>query len=149
MGPTSICEIRFLLRQQLHIPTKSNVHKIKVISPSKKKVLIYFKESTFKVMKNDFYYILKSFFRSQDIYILVLTFGHAENSLIRKIRLISKFMTSQPRLQTITINLSEYLTNNYNKPFRISHKGRLLDNELWSANRIEKTLYYEASFNIF
>ena len=61
-------------------------------------------------MKNDFYYILKSFFRSQDIYILVLTFGHAENSLIRKIRLISKFMTSQPRSQTITINVSEYLT---------------------------------------
>ena len=40
---------------------------------------------------------LKSSFRSQGIYIFVLTFCSCrKNSLIRKLRLISKFMMSQP-----------------------------------------------------
>ena len=40
---------------------------------------------------------VKSSFRSQDIYVFVLTFRVCgKNGLVRKIRLISKFMTSQP-----------------------------------------------------
>ena len=50
--------------------------------------------------KNDekwFSFHFKNFFHSQDIYIFVLTFwSYIKNDLIRKIRLISKFITSQP-----------------------------------------------------
>ena len=59
--------------------------------------------------KNDgkwFLFHLKSSFRSKDTYIFVLTFWpRRKNGLIRKIRLISKFMTSQPGQQTIAINI--------------------------------------------
>ena len=51
-------------------------------------------------LQNDekcFLFDLKSSFRSQDIQIFVLTFWACKtNGLIRKIRLISKFMMSQP-----------------------------------------------------
>ena len=53
-----------------------------------------------KPFKNDetyFLFHLESFFRSQGIYIFVLTFWPCrKNGLIRKIKLVSKFMTSQP-----------------------------------------------------
>ena len=48
------------------------------------------------VMKNTFYFTLKTF-RSQDISVFVMTFWSCiKKDSIRKIRLISKFMTSQP-----------------------------------------------------
>ena len=48
---------------------------------------------------------LKSFFRSQDISIFVLTFWSGrKDGLSRKIRLISKLMTSLPCQQTIAIH---------------------------------------------
>ena len=58
-------------------------------------------------MKNAFYFFLtahvKSSFRSKIIKFLVSTFWSCrKNGLIRKIRLISKFMTSQPGQRTIT-----------------------------------------------
>ena len=47
-------------------------------------------------MKNAFYSMLKSSFCSQDIHVFIMTFCLCrKNGLIRKIRLISKFMTSQ------------------------------------------------------
>ena len=50
-----------------------------------------------KTMNNCFLLHLKSAFRSQDIYIFVLThWSCRKNGMIRKIRLISKFLTSQP-----------------------------------------------------
>ena len=49
---------------------------------------------------------LKSSFCSQDIKVFVTTFWLCRKSgLIRKIRLTSKFMTSQPGLQTIAIHI--------------------------------------------
>ena len=49
---------------------------------------------------------LKSSFRSQDIQVFATTFWSCrKNGLIRKIKLTSKFMTSQPGLQTITIHI--------------------------------------------
>ena len=46
------------------------------------------------------------FFRSQDIYVFLVTFWSCiKNGLIRKIRLTSKFMMSQPGLQTIAIHI--------------------------------------------
>ena len=62
-----------------------------------------------KPFKNDnkfFLFHLKSFFLSQYIQVFVTTFWSSrKNSLVRKIRLTSKFMTSQPGLQTIAINI--------------------------------------------
>ena len=44
--------------------------------------------------------------RSQEIYVFVMTFWSCrKNGLTRKIMLISKFMTSQPGLQTIGIHI--------------------------------------------
>ena len=61
------------------------------LSASKKICFIFFKESPF---------------RSQDIQIFILTFwSHRKNGLIRNIRLISKFMTSQPGKKTIAIHI--------------------------------------------
>ena len=52
---------------------------------------------------------MKSYFRSQDNYVFVMTFwSYRKNGLIRKIRLTAKFMMSQPGLQTIAIHI---LTN--------------------------------------
>ena len=52
-------------------------------------------ERPLKMMKT-FLYHLNSSFRSQDIYIFVLTLWSCrKNGLIRNIRLISKFITSQ------------------------------------------------------
>ena len=71
------------------------------LSPSKKFCFICFKND-----EKCFWFHLKSSFRSQDIYFFILTFWSCrKNGLIRKIRLISKFMTSQPGQQTITIHI--------------------------------------------
>ena len=49
---------------------------------------------------------LENSFRSQNIYIFVLTFwSYKKNGLTGKIRLVSNFMTSQPGYQTITIHI--------------------------------------------
>ena len=56
--------------------------------------------------KKCFLFHLKSSFRSQDIKVFVTTFwAFRKNDLIKKIRLTSKFMTSQPGLQTIAIHI--------------------------------------------
>ena len=57
------------------------------------------------MMKIAFLY-LKSSFRSQGILVFVTTFWSCrKNGLIRKIRLTSELMTSQPGLQTIGIHI--------------------------------------------
>ena len=54
-------------------------------------------ESSLKMMKNAFYFILKALFVLKLFRFLSWLFGHIEkNDLIRKIKLISNFMTSQP-----------------------------------------------------
>ena len=64
---------------------------------SKKFCFIYFIESPLKMMEKSFYFILKAL-------LVLMTFWSCwKNSLIRKIRLISKFMTSKPGEQTITL----------------------------------------------
>ena len=65
----------------------------------KKKVFIYFKESPLKMMKNAFYFMLKARFCFETFTFLVMQ----KNILIRKIWLVSKFMTSQTGQQIITI----------------------------------------------
>ena len=57
-------------------------------------------------MKNAFYFILKALFVLKIFKLLSWLFGHVKKpGLIRKIRLISKFMTSQPGQQTIAIHI--------------------------------------------
>ena len=57
-------------------------------------------------MKNAFYFILKALFVLNLFECLSWLFGHVEKKdLIRKIRLISKFMTSQTGSQTNTIHI--------------------------------------------
>ena len=57
-------------------------------------------------MKNAFYFILKAFFVLKIFKFLSRLFGHVgKNGLIRKIRLTSKFMTSQPGLEKIAIHI--------------------------------------------
>ena len=62
-----------------------------------------------KLFRNDekwFLFHLKSSFRPQDIQAFVTNFWSCrKNGLIRKIRLTSEFMTSQPDLQTIAIHI--------------------------------------------
>ena len=54
--------------------------------------------------KNAFYFVLKALLTLKIFTFLSWLFGHVEkNGLIRKIRLILKFMTSQPGQQTSTI----------------------------------------------
>ena len=58
------------------------------------KILFYFNESSLKIIKNAFYITLKAIF---GLKIFVLVFWSCrKNSLIRKMRLISKFITLQP-----------------------------------------------------
>ena len=64
---------------------------------------ICFNESSLKIVKNPFYFIF-NYFCYQNIYTFVLTFwSYRKSGVIRNTRLISKFMTSQPCQQTITI----------------------------------------------
>ena len=62
-----------------------------------------------RLFKNDekcFYFILKSLFVLKIPKFFVLAFwSYRKNSLIRKIRLTSKFMTSQPGLQAIAMHI--------------------------------------------
>ena len=54
-------------------------------------------ERFLKMMKNAFYFTLKALPVLKILKCLSSIFGHVENGLIRKIRLILKFMTSKPR----------------------------------------------------
>ena len=67
------------------------------LSPSKKICATCLIESPLKMMKNAFYFILKALLVLKIFKFLSRLFGHVEkNGFIGKIRLTSKFMTSQP-----------------------------------------------------
>ena len=74
------------------------------LSPSKKIVICLIK-SPLKMMKNAFYFILKALFVLK-IKVFVTTFWSCrKNGLIKKTRLTSNFITSQPGSQTIAIHM--------------------------------------------
>ena len=62
-------------------------------------------ESPQKVMKNTFYFILKALFVLEIFIVLSLIFVLVENELIRRLRLISKFMTLQTGQKIITVHI--------------------------------------------
>ena len=75
-----------------------------VLSPSKKILWYLLDWQPFRSYEKCFLFHRKSSFRSQDISVFVATFWScSKNSLIRKISLTAKFMTSQPGLQTFAI----------------------------------------------
>ena len=84
-------------------------------------------------------FYLKSSFCSQDIYVFALTFLVIyKNNLIRKIRLISKFMTSQPAIN-ILLNISRSKGNHTMKPSQVieyNMRNILLKN--YTQNVVEK-----------
>ena len=89
------------MKESLHL-----LHFIKLgLSPSKKKI-ICFNESPLKMMKMAFRFILKALvvLKIFKFFLDILVMKRKELK-IRKIWLISKFMTSQPGKQTITIHI--------------------------------------------
>ena len=80
--------------------------KLKIgLSLSKKICYIFYIESPLKMMKNTFYFIWKALFVLKIFNFCLDFWSCGKNGLIRKIRLISKFMTSQPGQQTIAIDI--------------------------------------------
>ena len=73
------------------------------VSPPKKYLCYLLHWKAFQDDGKCFLFHLKSSFSSEDIWVLVYTFwSDLKNSLIRNIRLISKFMTSQIEVKTTT-----------------------------------------------
>ena len=96
-----------ILKPDPHVPNKN--------------CIIYVIESPFKMIKNAFYFILKALFFLEVFNFCIMNFWSCrKNGLIRKIRIISKFMTSQPGYQTIEIhilpNISRRKSNQTMKP---------------------------------
>ena len=82
-------------------------------------------ESSLKMVKNAFYFTLKAFFILKIFKFLYWLFGHAEKCLIKKISLILKIMTSQPREKNnCNTHIAQYL------------KYLKAKNEICSVNRI-------------
>ena len=67
-------------------------------------VFICFEESTLKMIKNTFYFYVKSYFWSRDIstFLMILRL-YIKNGLIRKLKLFSKFATLHTRQQIVII----------------------------------------------
>ena len=76
------------------------------LSSSKKIRVICLIESPLKIMKNAFYFILRALSVLKIFkFLSYLFWSFRKNGLIRKIILTSKFMTSQPGLKTIAIQI--------------------------------------------
>ena len=87
------------IRSSHHILLTNSFTELKSDFHLSKKLYYLVDWKPFKNDENAFYFILKALF--------VTTFWSCrKNNLIRKIRLTSKFMTSQPGLQTISIGIS-------------------------------------------
>ena len=88
----------FTIAAELKTTWNWTKNKFKVgLSLSKKNYFYLLQWKPFKNNEKRFLFHLKSSFHSQDIWIFVLTFWSCRgNGLIRKIRLISKFLTQQP-----------------------------------------------------
>ena len=82
-------------------------------------------EGPLKMIKNAFFFHVKSSICSQDIEVFAVTFGHAAKLLHKKDQVIFKLY-----------DVTACLTNNYNIQIaQYLEKWRQLDNEIWSANR--------------
>ena len=92
-----ICPIKWQLFKVFVKLHKSPLLVVKSYSRSLRFETIFVNLMPLKIDEKCFLFHLKSSFRSQDIYIFVLTFWSCrKNCFIRKRKLISNFMTSQP-----------------------------------------------------
>ena len=91
-------------------------------TPGLRKFLIT--ESPWKMLKNP-YFTLKAPFVPKIFKFLPWPFGHIEKWLSRKIRLISKFMTSQTGKQTIAIHILSNISKS--KSNRTMKFGQLIE----------------------
>ena len=89
----------------------------------KKVWVICLTESPLKGMKNAFYFILKAFLVLEVFQFLPRLFWSCrKDGLIRKIVLVSKFMTLQPGLQTISINILPHISQSKgNQTIKFGH----------------------------
>ena len=81
---------------------------LKLYSNLPPKIVICFIENPLKMMKNTFCFVLKALFILKTYKFLSWLFVHVEkmkNGLMRKIRLVLKFMTSKPGWKTIATNI--------------------------------------------
>ena len=85
---------------------ENNTSHLKSGSHIPNKLFYLFQWSPFKNDEKCSLFHLTSSLRSQHIYVFALTFwSFRKSGLIRQIRLISNFMTSQPGYQTITMHI--------------------------------------------
>ena len=89
-------------------------------------------------MGNAFYFTLKALFILEIFqFFVTISWSYRENDLIRKVRFTSKFMASQPGLQTIAIhmlvNISQIKGNQTMKFSKLIeyNKRNILFQKLW------------------
>ena len=88
-------------------------------------------ESALKMIKSSFYFTLKVLFILKNYRLLSWPFGYAKNGWIRNIKLISKFMTSQPEKKTIVIQILPNISrSNSNQKTKCVYCNNLLI-KLW------------------
>ena len=109
-----LCFITFV-RVDFNSWTHLFISILKLDSHLPNQFFLCFNESPLKLVKNAFYFILKALFVLKIFRFLLTFWACIPNSLIRKVRLILKFMTSQPGQQRIAthilLNISRIMDN--------------------------------------
>ena len=120
LAKVSLTVAPFWYRRPKVFPKICSHHELKVgLSPSKKICVICLIESLLKMMKNAFYFILIAVFVLKVFKFLSRLFGHVVQ------KLTSKFMTSQPGLQTIGIHILPNISQS--KSNQIMKFGQLIE----------------------
>ena len=95
------------------------------LSLFKKYYFICFIENNLKVMKNDFHFILKAFFVLKLFNVCLDFLELHKKGSIRKIGLISKFITSEHGKQTIAIHILPDIARS--KSNQVTKSGQLIE----------------------
>ena len=77
------------------------------------------------MMKNALYFTLKGFFVPKIFKFLSWFFGHSGKGFIRKLRITLKFMASQTRQQTMSINIKPTISQS--KDIKTMKYGQLME----------------------
>ena len=109
------------------------------LSPFKETCFICFNESLLKMMKNALDLILKTLCVLKSFKSFSWIFRHAarKNGLIRKLRLISKLMTTQHRYQSVTIQILPNISRS--KGNETMEFGQLIDYD-------KRNIFFRRSF---
>ena len=96
-------------------------------------------ENPLKLTKNTFYFIWKSLFVFKIHKFFSWFCGHLRNGLTRKVSIISKFMTTQPGEQTITLHILILPNISRSKRSQTMKFGQLMDH-------IVRNIFLQKSF---